>query len=261
MPDPILFQIGSLKVHWYGVMYMVSFLGLLAYLHYSKTIKQWSLTQNQKDGLWMGAFLGVVLGGRLGYVFFYNFGYFLQNPLKIPAIWEGGMSFHGGLLGVILVLVLWAKVTRHSFFKTADALVLLAPWALMLGRLGNFINSELYGRISESGKWCLNFPMDPLNCRYPSQLFEAVGEGPLLFAILMLVHRFLKKNHQPAGVLSACFLAGYGVIRFAIEFWREPDVQIGYFWNVLTEGQIFSLGMILAAIPLILWHKRVMNGS
>ena len=194
MIDPILFRIGPFAVHWYGVMYMVSFLALLAYLHYSKTIQAWHLTQQQKDGLWMSAFLGVVLGGRLGYVLFYNLGYFLENPLKIPAIWEGGMSFHGGFLGVIVALIVWSKMTHHAFFKVEDALVLLAPWALMLGRFGNFINSELYGRISESGKWCLNFPTDIANCRYPSQLFEAVGEGPLLFIILMLARPHLKSR-------------------------------------------------------------------
>lgn len=260
MLDPILIQIGPFAIHWYGLMYMLSFLGLLAYLHYSKISKEWKLTQQQKDGLWMGAFFGVVLGGRLGYVVFYNLSYFLQNPLKIPAIWEGGMSFHGGLLGVLAAIAIWAKATRHSLLKTTDWLVLLAPWALMLGRLGNFINSELYGRISESGKWCLNFPTDPLNCRYPSQLFEAVGEGPLLFLLVWWASRKLKTRGvatSSPGLVSAAFLAGYGLIRFILEFWREPDVQIGYFWNVLTEGQLFSLAMLVAGVIL----ARVMNRS
>ena len=174
------------------------------------------------------------------------------------------MSFHGGLLGVMAALIVWSKVTRHAFFKVTDALVLLAPWALMLGRLGNFINGELYGRISESGNWCLNFPTDIANCRYPSQLFEAVGEGPLLFLILIMVARRLKGHGRSDGLLSAVFLAGYGLIRFTIEFWREPDVQIGYFWNFFTEGQLLSLGMIGVAAALFItrWrHDPVMNRS
>lgn len=250
MFDPVLLQIGPLAIRWYGVMYALSFGGMFWYFARSQKMKKLGLTSADKENLWLSSILGVLLGGRLGYVLFYNLSYYFFHPLKIFAVWEGGMSFHGGTLGVIIGVLWWCRKNRQSFLKVIDAIIVPLPLTLLLGRLGNFINGELYGRISSDGKWCLIFDTDPTYCRYPSQLLEAFGEGLLLFLFLYFVQRFTKTP----GILSALFLIGYGVVRFLIEFLREPDVQIGYYFGWLTQGQILSALMILAgiiAIPIL----------
>lgn len=253
MFDPVLLQIGPLAIRWYGLMYAISFGGMFWYIARTRKLP---LTPSERENLWLYAVLGVLLGGRIGYVLFYNLSYYFANPLKIFAVWEGGMSFHGGMLGVIFGVLFLCKRTKKSFLKVIDVLIVPIPLTLFLGRIGNFINGELYGRIATDQKWCLTFPTDPANCRYPSQLFEAFGEGLLLFGFLF----FMQKKIKTPGVLSALFLAGYGVIRFSLEFLREPDSQIGYYFGWLTQGQILSSLMVLAAliaIPILRKFHRV----
>ncbi len=244
--NPILAQIGPVQIHWYGIMYAVAFVVAYLYLHYSKHGKSLPLGEDHKD-LFLAFVIGAVLvGGRLGYVLFYNLPYYLQNPLKIFAVWEGGMSFHGGLLAVAAVTIWFSKKHKIKLFELSDVECAVAPLGLFFGRLGNFINGELYGRIAPAGsQLCLYFPNDPQNCRYPSQLFEALFEGLLLFLVLWLVR---KKYPKKPGMVSCAFLFFYGIFRFFIEFFREPDPQIGFFPGGFTEGQLLCFAMILISI-------------
>mgnify|MGYP001608281276 CR=1 FL=1 len=237
--NPVFAEIGPFKLRWYGLMYALAFGICYLYLQYSKQGKALKLSKEQKDTFAAVVIGGVLLGGRLGYILFYNLPYYLQNPLKIVAVWEGGMSFHGGLLAVILGVFWFVRKYRVNFLKLTDIVVSIAPIGLFLGRIGNFINGELYGRIAN--RFCLYFPTDPVNCRYPSQLLEAATEGLVLFILLFIIRRYTQKT----GVASAFFLIFYGIFRIFVEFFREPDLQIGYIFGWLTEGQILSLLMIL----------------
>jgi phosphatidylglycerol:prolipoprotein diacylglycerol transferase len=247
--NPVMVQIGPLQIHWYGVMYAIAFVLAYLYLHNSKHGKSLPLTSDQKDLFLALAIGGVLVGGRLGYVLFYNLPYYLQNPLKIFAVWEGGMSFHGGLLAVAAITIWFSKKYKIGLLELGDVECAIAPLGLFFGRIGNFINGELYGRIAT--QFCLYFPSDPQNCRYPSQLFEAVFEGLVLFALLW----FLRKKDPRPGVVSCAFLFFYGIFRFVIEFFREPDPQIGFFPGGFTEGQLLCFLMILCGV--LLWFFMV----
>lgn len=246
--DPVLLRLGPLQLHWYGFMYAMAF--LIAYLlfQYSKPGKNFPLKAEQKDNLLIALIFGVLLGGRLGYILFYNLPYFLANPAKLIAVWEGGMSFHGGLLGVGLVIAIYSYKHQLKFLQIADLACFCAPLGIFFGRLGNFINAELYGRISPNSQFCFNFPTDPANCRYPSQLFEAGLEGLLLFLILFIISR---RPNLKIGQITSLFLILYGTFRFMVEFFREPDLQIGYLLGIFTLGQIFCLLMVLAGFILL----------
>lgn len=246
--DPVMFEIGPIKAHWYGFMYAVSFIVGYCYLQYSAIGKRFPLTSEQKDLLVMCIIAGVLLGGRLGYIIFYNLHFYLSEPLKIFAVWEGGMSFHGGVIGVLIALILFLRKYKVSFWPIADALASIAPLGVMLVRIGNFINAELYGRVAEN--FCIYFPTDPQNCRYPSQLLQALLEGLLLLIILQIV---IRKTSKP-GVVTMLFLLLYGVFRIIAEFFREPDVQIGFLPGGITQGQLLSIVMIIAAG--IVWLKQ-----
>ncbi len=258
--NPIIFQIGPVSIHWYGLMYVLAFSFAYLFLQYSKIGKALKLNNTDKDNLLISAILGIILGGRIGYILFYNFNYYSKNWTKIFALWEGGLSFHGGLIGVIIAFLIYIHFhnkkssNKINFLKITDITVLIAPIGIFLGRIGNFINGELYGRINKTNSFCLNFPTEPLNCRYPSQLFEAFGEGLILFIILYLIS---KKTTKP-GVLSSLFLLFYGLIRFIIEYFREPDSQIGYilgqegFLKGLSLGQILSLLTAITGFVLVL---------
>jgi phosphatidylglycerol:prolipoprotein diacylglycerol transferase len=248
-------------------MYLITFIIGYILLKYSRPGRSLPLTSLQKDNLLISIILGVILGGRIGYILFYNLPFYLQNPGKIVALWEGGLSFHGGLLGVVIAIALYAFFShRHqtgqsekipfrpilkSFLQIGDFAALVTPIGLTFVRLGNFINAELYGRVSPDHNFCLNFPTDPGNCRYPSQLFEMAGEGILLFIFLYLLALKTRILETP-GKLGAAFLIAYGTIRTFLEFSREPDPQIGYllggpgFMAGLSLGQLLSLLMILA---------------
>lgn len=245
--NPIIFELGPFKAHWYGLMYAIAFICGYLYIHYSKPGKKLNLSAKEKDSLVLTAILGVLLGGRLGYILFYNLPYYLQNPLKMITVWEGGMSFHGGLIGVAIGLFWAMRKKIQNFLPVTDIITSIAPLGLFFGRLGNFINGELYGRIASS--FCLYFPGDPLNCRYPSQLIQAGLEGLLLFTILQYVIHKSKK----AGTTSGYFLIFYGIFRTIAEFFREPDAQIGFLPGGITEGQLLSSFMVICGILLLVW--------
>ena len=238
--SPVALSLGPIKIHWYGIMYLATF--VIAYYLIPIFFKEKRITTDKDTvaNLLLTALLGVILGGRLGYILFYQLPIYLQHPLDIFKIWEGGMSFHGGMLGVILGFILFAKKNKIRLYQLTDAIIPIIPIGIFLVRIGNFINAELYGRISNS-MICMRFPTDISNCRYPSQLIEALLEGAILFAILF----FARTKIQTPGVLSWMFIAGYGFLRFFAEFFREPDVQIGYLWNIITLGQLFSILMAI----------------
>lgn len=243
--NPVIFQIGPFTAHWYGLMYALAFIFGYLYLLYSSPGKSLPLSLKQKDSLAIFTILGVLLGGRLGYILFYNLPFYFENPLKIFAVWEGGMSIHGGVIGVSLALFIYAKYHRLKLFVLSDFITQVVPIGILLVRIGNFINAELYGRIAD--KYCIYFPTDPSNCRYPSQLLQSLLEGAILFIILFVVARRTKKT----GLVSALFLILYGSFRIITELFREPDPQIGFLFGLLTMGQLLSTIMILCGFLII----------
>ncbi|MCC6610433.1 MAG: prolipoprotein diacylglyceryl transferase [Burkholderiales bacterium] len=252
--DPIAFHIGPLAVRWYGLMYLVGF--AVAYVLGRVRIKQnraGRMTVPIFDDLLFFVVLGVVLGGRLGYVFFYKPGFYLHHPLEIFAVWQGGMSFHGGFLGVLLAMWYVARKHRLAWLDTADFVAPLIPLGLAAGRLGNFINGELYGRVTDV-PWGMVFqgPGTGALPRHPSQLYEFALEGVALFVILWL----FTLRPRPAGAASGLFLAGYGLFRFVAEYFREPDDFLGFLALGLTMGQWLSLPMVVAGAILITWAFR-----
>lgn len=250
--DPIALSLGPVKIHWYGLMYVAAFL-LVWWLAARRAARPGSgWTRDEVSDLIFYGALGVVLGGRLGYILFYNFNVYLHDPLAILRVWEGGMSFHGGLLGVIAAMVYFARRTGKTFLAVADVLALWTPIGLGLGRLGNFINHELWGSVTTL-PWGMVFRHGGPDPRHPTQLYEFALEGALLLAILLVYAR----RPRPAGAIAGLFLAGYGVFRFLIEFVREPDVQLGYLaWDWLTMGQVLSLPMVLGGIGLMVFAQR-----
>ncbi len=239
--DPVLISIGPLQIRWYGLMYIMGF--LFSYLLVQFQLARQKpplLSKEQLLDLYFYLILGLILGARLGYCLFYNLKVYLQHPLEILAVWHGGMSFHGGLLGVLAASWLYCRKNKISLLNLGDLLLVTAPIGLGLGRLANFINGELYGRIT-TVPWGMVFPQGGPLPRHPSQLYEALLEGGVLFSIL-----WVKKNHKAfPGEIIAYFLILYGLFRTFIEFFREPDVQVGYFFGLVTMGQILSILIIL----------------
>jgi phosphatidylglycerol:prolipoprotein diacylglycerol transferase len=254
--DPVAIAIGPLAVRWYGLMYLVGFGA--AFLLARGRIKQGrsgSISQAVFDDLFFFSVLGVVLGGRLGYVLFYKPGYYLAHPLEILAVWQGGMAFHGGFLGVLLAMVYIARKYQIRWLAITDFIAPLVPPALAAGRLGNFINGELWGRVVEKGAdipWGMVFRGAGPLPRHPSQLYQFGLEGLLLFAVLWIY----SSRARPTGAVSAMFLIGYGVLRFAAEFFREPDDFLGLLALSLSMGQWLSLPMVLAGIVMLAWAQR-----
>ncbi|MCY3769109.1 MAG: prolipoprotein diacylglyceryl transferase [Gammaproteobacteria bacterium] len=240
--DPVAISIGPLSVHWYGLMYLLGFGAGLVLGRYraGKSGSGWK--EDEIFDLVFFMAMGAVLGGRLGYVLFYNPGFYMAHPLDVVAVWDGGMSFHGGLLGVLAAIPLYAKKTQRRFFDVSDFLAPLVPAGLFFGRLGNFINQELWGRPTEM-PWGVLFHTAPDAARHPSQLYEAGLEGLVLFVLLW----WYAARPRPAGKISGLFLAGYGLSRFFVEFFREPDGHLGsVLLDWVTMGQLLSLPMILA---------------
>lgn len=251
--DPVLLSIGPLQIHWYGMMYLVSF--ALAFVILTRRSQQPAspVKSAQVEDLVLYAAFGVILGGRMGYVLFYNFGQFLHDPLWLFKVWDGGMSFHGGMLGVMLAMALYARRISCHYVDLMDFIAPLIPIGLGFGRLGNFINQELWGRATDM-PWGMVFPNDPYGLiRHPSQLYEAALEGLLAFLILY----WFTQKPRPRYTASALFLILYGVFRFGVEFVREPDGHIGFdLFGWMSRGQILSLPMIIAGIVLFTWAYR-----
>ncbi len=245
--DPVFLSIGPLQFRWYGLMYVLGFVGTYLIIRSEVRRKGLPLTRDDVADLVFWGAMGVVLGGRLGYILFYNPGFYLENPLKLLAVWEGGMSFHGGFLGVVASFALFARRKRISFWALIDMAALCAPVGLGLGRIGNFINGELYGR-ETTVPWGVVFPGGGPLARHPSQLYEAVLEGLLLF----LVVRFFSRTRGGAvGMAGWSFVAGYGLFRFIVEFFRQPDAQVGFLFGLFSMGQILSLPMFLVGVIML----------
>ena len=238
--DPVAFQIISFEIRWYSLAYI---LGIIIGWILCKKIFIKNLDINQKfDDYITYLIIGIIIGGRLGYVLFYNFNYYINNILDIFKIWQGGMSFHGGLLGIIIASILFAKKNNQDLFVYTDLVSLVAPIGIFFGRLANFINSELYGKVTEV-PWAVTFVQVDNLSRHPSQLYEAIFEGIILFLLLLY---FRSKNFlAKPGLISGLFLIFYSVFRFCIEFFRVPDEQIGYLIFNLSMGQIISLVFIM----------------
>lgn len=252
--DPVAIALGSLKIHWYGLMYLVGIGGAwwLASRRLERFDATWSKDKLSDLVFWVA--MGVILGGRLGYVFFYDFAAYIAEPAKILRVWEGGMSFHGGLIGVMLATWWFGKRNGKSFFELMDFIAPLVPIGLGAGRIGNFINAELWGKAADV-PWAMVFPTDPEQlARHPSQLYQFALEGVALFTILW----FYSRKPRPTMAVSGMFAACYGVFRFIVEFVRVPDAQLGYLaWDWLTMGQVLCLPMILGGIGLIAYaYKR-----
>lgn len=253
--DPVIFGLGPLKIRWYGMMYVLGFAAV--YVLVAHQIKKYRLNfiKNHFEDLNFTLVIGLILGARFGYVAFYNTGYYLQHPGEILAIWQGGMSFHGSLLG--LVVAAWWFCRKHSmpFLRTADLYVVAIPIGLGLGRVGNFINGELFGRVSDV-PWSMVFPTGGPLPRHPSQLYEFLLEGVVLFIFLWLLKTVHYRRQWPGGTLFAAFLISYGVMRSFVELFREPDAQLGFLLGQLTMGQILSGLMIIAGTAILFLNSR-----
>lgn len=254
--DPVLISIGPLSIRWYGLMYLLGFLFALWLANRRADKKGSGWTREQVSDLLFAGFLGVVIGGRVGYVLFYHFDLFMDNPLYLFKVWTGGMSFHGGLIGVITAMFWYGRKHSRTFFNVADFIAPLVPFGLGLGRLGNFMNDELWGRVTDV-PWAVLFPSGGYLPRHPSQLYEFALEGVLLFIILNI---FIRKP-RPAGAVSGLFLAGYGAFRFIVEYFREPDAHLGLFGGVISMGQILSSPMIILGVLLMIWAYRHASGQ
>lgn len=242
--NPVAFSLGPLKIHWYGLMYLLGFLS--AWLLAQYRAKRYHLDWNSETigDLIFYAALGVIVGGRLGYMLFYNFPQFIKEPWILFKLWEGGMSFHGGLIGVILALVIYAKKISKPFWEVADFVTPLVPIGLGAGRIGNFINGELWGRETDV-PWGMVFPNAGPMPRHPSQLYEFGLEGVVLFVVIWLY----ASKPRPLGRVSAVFLIGYAICRIFVECVRQPDAQLDFIaFNWLTMGQLLSIPMVLAGI-------------
>jgi len=239
--DPVAFSVGPVSVHWYGLMYLFGFIAAwsLGSWRAKKSSGVWTI--DQVGDLIFYSAVGVIIGGRLGYVLFYNFMFYWHNPLLIFAVWDGGMSFHGGMLGVAFMVYWFSCNNKKSFWDVTDFGVPLVPIGLALGRIGNFINDELWGRVTQV-PWGIVFPGAGPLPRHPSQLYEALCEGVILFIILWS----FSAKRRPRFAVTALFLLCYGVIRFGLEFFRQPDIQKGFVaLDWMTMGQLLSLPMVI----------------
>jgi phosphatidylglycerol:prolipoprotein diacylglycerol transferase len=252
--DPVAIAIGPLAIRWYGLMYLAGFLAFM-FLGKRRALSQpWhNMRATDIDDLLFYGVLGVIAGGRLGQALFYEPGYYLQHPLEVLAVWKGGMSFHGGFLGVLVAMALWGRKAGKSFFQVTDFIAPLVPLGLMTGRIGNFINGELWGRVAPADlPWAMVFPYVDALPRHPSPLYQAAGEGLLLFIILWL----FSSRQRALGAVSGMFLVGYGSLRFLAEFFREPDHGIFGVSYVVSMGQWLSLPMIIFGGYLLLRKTR-----
>ena len=253
--DPIAFSLGPLVVRWYGLAYVLGFVCAAAIIYF--VAKRWKLGMSEDNllTLMVCAIVGVVLGARIGYVLFYGDGYYLSHPLEILAFNQGGMSFHGGLVGLLIGGAVAARMTRIPFLTLADLGSIAAPICLFFGRCANFVNGELWGAPTDGPLGVVFGGAAGMMPRHPSQLYEAVLEGIVIFCVLFALSR--KRPPRPQGTFLGAFLVLYGIFRFLIEFVREPDVQLGYLWGGwLTMGQVLSAPLIVAGIALLIYAAR-----
>lgn len=258
--DPIIFSLGPLHVRWYGLMYVLGFLASYALVRRQIQEYKYQPLADHFENLNLVLILMVVLGGRLGYVLFYNFSYYLAHPLEIPATWSGGMSFHGACIALLLGGWIYCRKKKINFWKTADIYSATLPIGLGLGRIGNFINGELYGRATDL-PWGMVFPGGGPSPRHPSQLYESFLEGIVLFVLLWSVRKkpWRQNRYWPHGSIIALFLIGYGCLRIVVENFREPDQQLGYLFNLVTMGQLLSGLMVICG--LLVWKVRLNRTS
>lgn len=258
--DPIALSVGPLEIRWYALAYVF---GIVFGWFYSRRLvgndRLWGpagspITKRQIDDFVVWATLGIILGGRIGYVVVYDLQHFLDDPVSIFALWEGGMSFHGGFLGVAVAMVLFARSRGIPFLSLVDIITMVVPVGLFVGRIANFVNGELYGRVSDV-PWAMVFPGGGPEPRHPSQLYESGLEGFALAIVLwLLAYRFGKL--RTSGFIAGAFVAGYGTARTFVEFFREPDIQIGFLTGGLTMGMLLSIPMIIFGIGVMVWASR-----
>lgn len=251
--DPIAIALGPFAIRWYALAYIGGLLIAWWYCRWLTTRPPHDVNSEAFDDFLLWATLGIVLGGRLGYVLFYKPGFYLANPLEIFMVWQGGMSFHGGLLGVAVAEVAFARRRGIPLFALTDIVACAAPVGLFLGRIANFVNGELFGRPSEA-PWAVMFPHGGPLARHPSQLYEAGLEGFLLFLVLYVLVRL--RALEVSGLLTGAFLIGYALARMTAELFREPDAHLGFLPGGVTMGQVLSLPMALAGLGLVIWAFR-----
>ena len=255
--DPVALSLGPVQNHWYGLTYLVAF-GLFLWLAARRAALPWfsskGWTRRDVEDLLFWGVLGVVIGGRLGYVIFYKPGYYLANPLEVAMVWKGGMAFHGGLLGVIVSLAIFARTRKRRFFEVMDLVAPCVPLGLASGRIGNFINGELWGRFADPAlPWAMVFPGSGSELpRHPSQLYQFALEGVLLFVLLW----WYASKPRALGQVSGMFLIGYGVMRFVVEFFREPDSFLGLLTFNMSMGQWLCVPMVLAGVAIHRWAAK-----
>ncbi|WP_017443707.1 prolipoprotein diacylglyceryl transferase [Gayadomonas joobiniege] len=247
--DPVIFEVGPIALRWYGLMYLIGFAGAMYLANRRAEEKGCLWTKDQLSDMLFYGFLGVILGGRIGYVLFYQFPLFLDDPSYLFKIWEGGMSFHGGFLGVVVAMFWFAHKTKTTFLQVADFIAPLVPLGLGAGRIGNFINAELWGRTTDV-PWAIVFPNAGDLPRHPSQLYEFFLEGLVLFIIL----NWVRRKQPPTGMIAGLFALGYGSFRFIVEYFREPDAHLQNFMGgFMTMGQLLCVPMILVGLALIIY--------
>ena len=257
--DPVALALGPVAVRWYGLMYVVGFVAYLVLGKWRARRDEWrGMDVKDVDDLLIWAVLGVILGGRLGYVLFYKPQYYLAHPMEILQVWSGGMSFHGGFIGVLVAVWLFCRVRHRGWLRTMDFIAPIVPIGLAAGRMGNFINGELPGRPTSVpwGMWFPQHDQSPL-ARHPSQLYQFALEGVALFVILWIY----SARPRPVGAVSGLFLVGYGVFRFVAEFARQPDDFLGLLRFNLTMGQWLSLPMIVIGLAMMAWAYKRESGS
>jgi len=254
MIDPVLVEIGPVIIRWYALAYIAGLVLGWRYMIWLAGQAGALIKPEDADDFLVWAVLGVILGGRLGYVLFYKPAYYLANPSEIVQTWQGGMSFHGGFLGVLIATALFCRMRKIRFWAFIDLAAVVTPIGLFFGRIANFINSELWGRTTDVA-WGVVFPNGGPYPRHPSQLYEAALEGLVLLVVLHLVWR-RESLRSKTGVISGAFLIGYGLSRVIVEFFRQPDAHLGYLYGGATMGQLLSIPMILAGMALIAYAKK-----
>lgn len=247
--DPVALSLGPISIHWYGLMYLTGFALMWVLGKYRANQANSGWTKQQVEDLVFYGAVGLILGGRIGYIIFYNFSSFISDPIIIFKVWQGGMSFHGGALGVMVAMILFARKYEKHYFDITDFMLPLAPPGLFAGRLGNFINGELPGRVAESElAWTFVYPNIDNLARHPSSLYQAISEGLLLFIILWL----FSSHKRPRMSVSALFLIAYGSFRFTTEFFREPDAHLGFVaFDWMSQGQLLSIPMVIGGMVLL----------